>query len=121
MARTSAKELEHYRAAIERDAKDLGLIDKRDRVILDIGSQTYGRAYRLWTIPMGETGYYDGLGLGSDAFLGMTANEARLSLRGIANGLGLVVYRREQARARRARAASLAAASDPDATNLRGI
>lgn len=58
------------------------------RFILEEGSATYGRCYRL--VATGGTkygtGHWDPIGLGS-GYLGHTKREAFLTLRGLVNGL----------------------------------
>lgn len=44
------------------------------RLGIDEGSKTYGRAYRLYRVPSGESGHWNPP-IGSD-YLGMTAREA---------------------------------------------
>ena len=78
-------------AALERH----GLHDPATgRYVLDIGSKTYGRAYRLAFIPTGETGHYRPK-VGGD-FLGMTAREAHRELVSRTSIIGDVFYVLEQ-------------------------
>lgn len=59
----------HHVDALERYG-----VNYDGRLVLDHGSKTYGRAYRLNRIPTGETGHWQPP-IGSD-YLGMTAREA---------------------------------------------
>lgn len=72
---------------IEQELKWAGAIGWGDRMHLDEGSKTYGRAFRLNRIREGETGHTDSplyLGMG---YLGSTRREAWLSLIGLLRGL----------------------------------
>jgi hypothetical protein len=68
-----------------------GLFDPdTGRIVLDIGSKTYGRAYRLAFIANGETGHRRPP-VGSD-YLGMTAREAHAEIVGRTSLLHDVFY-----------------------------
>lgn len=56
---------------------------------VDLGSKTYGRAYRLWLAKPGETGHYSPT---VRDFLGMTANEALTTLRVLRNAFEAVTW-----------------------------
>lgn len=82
MARVSDDTLRNYGVKIEEEMRALGLIDDVTVVVVEIGSKTYGRAFRLYTKNVqGGGGLSDApLHLG-DGFLGLTSGEARQSLR----------------------------------------
>lgn len=82
MARVSDDTLRNYGVKIEEEMRALGLIDDVTIVVVEIGSKTYGRAFRLYTKNVqGGGGLSDApLHLG-DGFLGQTSGEARQSLR----------------------------------------
>ena len=82
MARVSDDTLRKYGESIEKEMRALGLIDDATLVVVEIGSKTYGRAYRLYTKNVqGGGGLSDApLHLG-DGFLGLTSGEARQSMR----------------------------------------
>lgn len=81
MARVSDNTLRNYGESIENEMRALGLIDDATMVVVQIGSKTYGRAYRLFTKNVQGGGLSDApLHLG-DGFLGQTSGEARQSMR----------------------------------------
>lgn len=81
MARVSDDTLRKYGESIEKEMRALGLIDDVTIVVVEIGSKTYGRAYRLYTKNVHGGGLSDApLHLG-DGFLGLTSGEARQSMR----------------------------------------
>lgn len=83
--RHTLKELESLTQRISNYADTLGIIDhsRGERLGLDQGSQTYGRAWRIFSVGRdGHTGHGDPFGL-SSGYLGMTKAEAWLSLRAI--------------------------------------
>jgi hypothetical protein len=91
MARIPDKFLQGAVKGIEDDMRELGMIAQDERVIVEIGSKTYGRAFRLYTTGKGgTTGLSDSpLHLG-DGFLGMTSEQALTSLRCIVRTLEAV-------------------------------
>jgi len=91
MARVAEKFLLSAGRAIEDDMRALGMISQDERVVVEMGTKTYGRAFRLYTTGKnGTTGLSDSplhLGYG---FLGMTSGEAMTTLRGIVRTLEAV-------------------------------
>lgn len=65
-----------------------GYVDQPDRLVLEHGSPTYGRAFRLFvsTRPEGRGGLTTFLTL-SNGYLGWTKREAYCTLTGILSGL----------------------------------
>jgi hypothetical protein len=92
MERITERQLDQLVKMIAEEFRWAGLMPDETKVILDKGSKTYGRAYRLYT-----TGY-EGKGGGwsdkplhlGDGFLGATKREAWLSLRAILRTLEAV-------------------------------
>jgi hypothetical protein len=84
MERTTDKQLEQLAKMISEELKWANLLPNETKVVLDKGSKTYGRAYRIYTTGYeGNSGYSDKpLHLG-DGYLGITKREAYLSLRAI--------------------------------------
>lgn len=83
MARMTMKEAETWAERITDEMVMLGLIHRDDSMTVEVGSKTYGRAFRLYRKPFNEGGLSDWpLHLG-DGFLGLTSDEARTTLRGI--------------------------------------
>lgn len=81
MARVKEETLRTYGVRIEEEMRALGLIDDATVVVVEMGSKTYGRAYRLYTKNIYGGGLSDApLHLG-DGFLGLTSGEARQCLR----------------------------------------
>lgn len=81
MARVKEDTLRTYGVRIEEEMRALGIIDDITMVVVEMGSKTYGRAYRLYTKNVQGGGLSDApLHLG-DGFLGLTSGEARQSLR----------------------------------------
>lgn len=78
MERTTRAQLESMRADLDRMAHELGLLPADHEIRLDIGSKTYGRAYRLYRhIPDGSYAHHS---LPISDYMGMTANECWHSL-----------------------------------------
>lgn len=91
MERTTDKQLEQLVKMIADEFRWANLLPDETKVVLDKGSKTYGRAYRLYTAGYaGNSGYSDKpLHLG-DGYLGLTKREAYLSLRAILRTLEAV-------------------------------
>ena len=91
MERTTEKQLEQLAKMISEELKWANLLPNETKVVLDKGSKTYGRAYRICTTGYeGNSGYSDKpLHLG-DGYLGITKREAYLSLRAILRTLEAV-------------------------------
>jgi hypothetical protein len=91
MERTTERQLEQLVKMITEEFRWANLLPAETKVVLDKGSKTYGRAYRLYTTGYeGNSGYSDKpLHLG-DGYLGMTKSEAYLSLRAILRTLEAV-------------------------------
>jgi hypothetical protein len=91
MERTTDQQLDQLVKMISEEFRWADLLPNETKVVLDKGSKTYGRAYRLYTAGYGESsGYSDKpLHLG-DGYLGMTKREAYLSLRAILRTLEAV-------------------------------
>ena len=91
MERTTERQLEQLVKMISEEFRWANLLPAETKVVLDKGSKTYGRAYRLYTTGYeGNSGYSDKpLHLG-DGYLGMTKSEAYLSLRAILRTLEAV-------------------------------
>jgi len=82
MERITEHRLEALAKMIHEEMRWAGLITSTtERVVLEMGSKTYGRAYRLYTTDVEQGGGYSDkpLHLG-DGFLGLTKREAWLSL-----------------------------------------
>lgn len=62
---------------------------------LEIGSKTYGRAYRIWLTKHNGTGAHYTPTVSE--FLGMTANEAQLALQHLRSAFLAVVWARDDA------------------------
>jgi hypothetical protein len=82
MERTTDRQLEQLVKMIAEEFRWANLLPDETKVVLDKGSKTNGRAYRLYTAGYGENGGYSDkpLRLG-DGYLGLTKREAYLSLR----------------------------------------
>ena len=91
MERTTEKQLEQLAKMISEELKWANLLPNETKIVLDKGSKTYGRAYRIYTTGYeGNSGYSDKpLHLG-DGYLGITKREAYLSLRAILRTLEAV-------------------------------
>ena len=91
MERTTEKQLEQLAKMISEELKWANLLPNETKVVLDKGSKTYGRAYRIYTTGYeGNSGYSDKpLHLG-DGYLGITKREAYPSLRAILRTLEAV-------------------------------
>jgi len=91
MERTTDRQLEQLVKMISEELRWANLLPNETKVILDKGSKTYGRAYRIYTTGYGpNSGYSDKpLHLG-DGYLGITKREAWLSLRAILRTLEAV-------------------------------
>lgn len=85
MERITTHRLEQLVKMIHEEMRWAGLITSTtEKLILDQGSKTYGRAYRIYTTDIEQGGGYSDapLHLG-DGYLGQTKREAYLSLRAI--------------------------------------
>jgi hypothetical protein len=60
---------------------------------LDVGSKTYGRAWRIWLAKEGTTGHYTPM---VHDFLGMTASEAHHTLRSYRSAFLAVTWARDE-------------------------
>lgn len=86
MERTTDRQLEQLVKMIAEEFKWANLLPNETKVILDKGSKTYGRAYRLYTTGYeGNSGWSD-----KPLYLGLTKREAYLSLRAILRTLEAV-------------------------------
>lgn len=85
MERVTERQLEQLAKMIQEEMRWAGLITSTtERVIVDMGSKTYGRAYRIYTTDIEKGGGLSDapLHLG-DGYLGQTKREAWLCLRSI--------------------------------------
>jgi hypothetical protein len=91
MERTTDRQLEQLAKMISEELRWANLLPNETKVVLDKGSKTYGRAYRIYTTGYGDNGGYSDkpLHLG-DGYLGTTKREAYLSLRAILRTLEAV-------------------------------
>ena len=91
MERTTDRQLEQLVEMIAQEFRWANLLPDETKVVVEHGSKTYGRAFRLYTTGYGSSsGYSDKpLHLG-DGYLGMTKREAYLSLRAILRTLEAV-------------------------------
>ena len=91
MERTTERQLEKLVEMIAQEFKWAKLLPDETKIILEKGSKTYGRAFRLYSTGYeNNSGYSDKpLHLG-DGFLGHTKHEAYLSLRAILRTLEAV-------------------------------
>ena len=81
MAREKAETLRYIGERIQEEMQELGMLPKDHRVVVEMGTKTYGRAFRIYTRDIHSGGLSDHpLHLG-DGFLGMTSGEALQSLR----------------------------------------
>ncbi|MEE6286570.1 hypothetical protein V2J52_02755 [Georgenia sp. MJ173] len=80
-------------AHAKRTAESIG-VDGADRWVLQEGSKTYGRAWRIYCRDPETGGLY-----GASDYLGTTRTEAERTLRGIAHGM---IVAAETVRAREA-------------------
>ena len=89
--RVTTHQLEQLVRMITDEMRWAGMLNDSTKVVLDQGSKTYGRAYRLYTVNYDNGGGYSDspLYLG-DGFLGMTKREAWLSLRSILRAMEAV-------------------------------
>lgn len=84
MERTTDKQLEQIVKMITEEFRWAKLLPDETKVVLDKGSKTYGRAYRLYTAGYaGNSGWSDKPLYLGDGYLGVTKREAYLSLRAI--------------------------------------
>ena len=96
MARVTGGQLQQVTGSIEHLLRTLGMIGDGDRMVVEIGSKTYGRAFRIYRQGV-NTGLSDApLHLG-DGFLGLTSTDALRSLRMIRCTLSSVVEARRKA------------------------
>ena len=91
MERTTDRQLEQLVEMIAQEFRWANLLPDETKVVVEHGSKTYGRAFRLYTTGYGSSsGYSDKpLHLG-DGYLGMTKREAYQSLRAILRTLEAV-------------------------------
>ena len=82
--RITTHQLEQLVRMISEEMRWAGLLPEGTKVILEQGSKTYGRAYRIYTVNYDKHGGYSDspLHLG-DGFLGATKREAWIALRSI--------------------------------------
>ena len=81
MARVKGETLRHFGERIQDEMQELGMLPKEHHVVVEMGTKTYGRAYRIYTKDINSGGLSDRpLHLG-DGFLGLTSGEALQSLR----------------------------------------
>ena len=91
MERTTDRQLDQLIKMIADEFRWANLLPDETKVLLDKGSKTNGRAYRLYT-----TGYANNSGWSDkplhlgDGYLGLTKREAYLSLRAILRTLEAV-------------------------------
>ena len=90
-------DLKNMTSLIAQASHQLGLLgDADERLALDIGSKTYGRAYRLHVTNQDRgdgtrsSGHATFRPAGTGGYLGMTKNEAGLTLSAILNTLEAV-------------------------------
>ena len=84
-------QLEQLVRMITEELKWAGMLPDSTKVILEQGSKTYGRAYRLYTVNYDkQSGYSDSPLYLGDGFLGVTKREAWLSLRSILRAMEAV-------------------------------
>lgn len=100
MERITEQRLDQLVAMISEELRWADLITSTTNVILEKGSKTYGRAYRLYTWDVEKGGGYSDkpLHLG-DGFLGLTKREAWLSLRAILRTLEAVRHNTKEVNA----------------------
>lgn len=105
-------DLERLIGRIDGYADALGIIDhsRGEKLGLDQGSATYGRAWRIFSTGLdGSTGHADPFQLGS-GYLGWSKAEAHLTLRGLEAGLWRSIVQletRNKARATREKAEAM--------------
>jgi len=88
--RVTDGQFHHLADRITDELRFAGMIEKGDRMVIEIGSKTYGRAYRLYRRANEGGGYSDSpLHLG-DGFLGMTGDAAYRTVIGILRTLEAV-------------------------------
>jgi hypothetical protein len=115
--RTTLRDLERLIGRIGAYSETLGIIDadRGERLGLDQGSATYGRAWRIFSTGLdGNSGHSDPFHLGS-GYLGWSKAEAHLTLRGLEAGLWRAIVAletRNKARATSERAHYLAELSE---------
>jgi len=77
---------------LEGEMREAGLLAQSEWLGLDIGSKTYGRAYRLYVRRLEDSAHHaDPIGLGA-GFIGMTSGEAYQALLLITRTLAAVRY-----------------------------
>ena len=96
--RTSAVEVRRLADRLEDLARRLGVLDADDVLVLDQGSPTYGRAWRLHSMAKAGTGgHHDGPFFLGSGYLGETTREAWAALRGMVRALEAVAEARRRA------------------------
>jgi hypothetical protein len=91
MERTTDKQLDQMVKMISEEFRWANLLPDETKIVLDKGSKTYGRAYRLYSTGYaGNSGYSDKPLYLGDGYLGLTKREAYLSLRAILRTLEAV-------------------------------
>lgn len=81
MERVKRSEVEAAALRFTSACREHGLIGPEDGLTVQAGSQTYGRAWRIFRVTEGSTGWFSPPVFTSDGFLGLTAREAVASLR----------------------------------------
>lgn len=91
MERTTDRQLDQLVEMIAQEFRWANLLPDETKIVLDKGSKTYGRAYRLYSTGYaGNSGYSDKPLYLGDGYLGLTKREAYLSLRAILRTLEAV-------------------------------
>lgn len=88
--RVTNEQFRQMAGMITEELRWAGMIPDGDRMVIEIGSKQYGRAYRLYRVANEGGGYSDSpLHLG-DGFLGMTGDSAYRTAVGILRTLEAV-------------------------------
>lgn len=88
MSTTTAKDLQRAVEGVAYTLEQSGLIPPNWRVVFEEGSQTYGRAHRLYMSPPGSGALHSVPGI--DDYAGWTRAEAYQYLSGISSALSAV-------------------------------
>lgn len=83
MERITKKDIDPVFARLQRRLPHLNLV-------LDEGSKTYGRAWRLHHVPAGQSGHHNVPGHTGSGYLGMTAREAYEALHNLLYGMDML-------------------------------
>lgn len=78
-------------------ARRLGLLADDEHLVIDQGSPTYGRAWRLHSARAIGGGHHDGPFFLGSGFLGSTTREAYAAIRGMVRALEAVAEARRRA------------------------